>query len=172
MTEPAATKSEPAMPDLVTLAAHITAAFVEHQRIAGDEVPALIAAIHGTLADLTAPVTPAAEPAPTTTPGVVGVRKSLADPDFIVSMIDGKRYRALKRHITTHGFTPETYRARYGLPASYPMVAPGYAEARRVAAKKIGLGRKKVALTPIETAPAAPESATPKKRGRPKKAAA
>ena len=57
-------------------------------------------------------------------------------------MIDGKPYRALKRHLGTHGLTPDAYRARYGLAADYPMVARGYSEARSAMAKAIGLGRK------------------------------
>jgi hypothetical protein len=70
------------------------------------------------------------------------VRKSLASPDRIISMIDGKPYRTLRRHLSTHGLTPDEYRARYKLKPDYPMVAPAYSEARRAMAKKIGLGRK------------------------------
>jgi predicted transcriptional regulator len=72
----------------------------------------------------------------------VSVRKSLASPDHIVSMIDGKPYKTLRRHLSTHGLTPEDYRARYNLKADYPMVAPAYSEHRRAMAKKIGLGAK------------------------------
>ncbi len=74
----------------------------------------------------------------------VSVRKSLANPNFIVSMIDGKPYRALRRHLTTHNLTPEEYRKRYKLRADYPMVAPAYSEQRRAMAHKLGLGRKPV----------------------------
>lgn len=72
----------------------------------------------------------------------VSVRKSLASKDHILSMIDGKPYKTLRRHLTGHGLTPEEYRQRYGLKSDYPMVAESYSEARRATAKKIGLGRK------------------------------
>jgi predicted transcriptional regulator len=74
--------------------------------------------------------------------GAVSPRKSLADPAHIISMIDGKPYKTLRRHLTTHGMTPEQYRERYNLKADYPMVAPNYSESRRAMAKKIGLGTK------------------------------
>ncbi|RYE95881.1 MAG: transcriptional regulator, partial [Oxalobacteraceae bacterium] len=72
----------------------------------------------------------------------VTARKSLASPDHIISMIDGKPYKTLRRHLATNGMTPVEYRERYGLKADYPMVAPTYSEARRTMAKSIGLGRK------------------------------
>ena len=74
---------------------------------------------------------------PATTP-----RRSLASPEHIISLIDGKPYKSLRRHLTGHGLTSEEYRQRYGLKGDYPMVAPAYAELRRALAKKIGLGRK------------------------------
>jgi predicted transcriptional regulator len=72
----------------------------------------------------------------------VSVRKSLASKDHIISMIDGKPYKTLRRHLAGHGLTPQEYRERYGLKSDYPMVAESYSEARRAMAKKIGLGRK------------------------------
>lgn len=72
----------------------------------------------------------------------VTVRKSLSSPDHIISLIDGKPYKTLRRHLAGHGLTPEQYRERFGLKADYPMVAPAYAQTRRDLAKKIGLGRK------------------------------
>ena len=85
-------------------------------------------------------------------------------------MIDGKPYKALKRHLTKHGLTPAGYRERYKLPANYPMVAPGYSEQRRDVAARVGLGRKKAAAlsadgaaspdaeAKVETADAAPKT--------------
>jgi predicted transcriptional regulator len=70
------------------------------------------------------------------------VRKSLASPDHIISMIDGKSYKTLRRHLSGNGLSPEEYRARYNLKSDYPMVAPTYSEARRTMAKSIGLRRK------------------------------
>jgi predicted transcriptional regulator len=82
-----------------------------------------------------------AEPAEKIEPAVTA-RKSLASPDHIISMLDGKKYKTLRRHLTTNGLTPEQYRERFNLKADYPMVAASYSEARRAMAKKIGLGRK------------------------------
>jgi predicted transcriptional regulator len=73
-------------------------------------------------------------------PTAAQIRKSISD-EGIVSFIDGKPYKTLKRHLTKHGLTPQAYRQRYGLPADYPMVAPGYAAQRSALAKEIGLGR-------------------------------
>jgi predicted transcriptional regulator len=84
---------------------------------------------------------PQAEPAPTYEPAVT-VRKSLSSPDHIISLIDGRPYKTLRRHLSGHGLTPEQYRERYNLKPDYPMVASSYAEARRAMAKKIGLGSK------------------------------
>lgn len=71
----------------------------------------------------------------------VSVRKSLASKDHLVSLINGNPYRALKRHLTANGLTPDQYRARYNLPASYPMVAPSYSEARSELSKRRGFGK-------------------------------
>lgn len=67
-------------------------------------------------------------------------RASLANPDYIVSMLDGKPYKMLKRHLSERGHTPESYRELFGLPADYPMVAPSYSAKRRQLALDIGLG--------------------------------
>ncbi len=93
--------------------------------------------------------------------GTVTARKSLASPDHIISMIDGKPYKTLRRHLGTNGMTPVEYRERYGLKADYPMVAPTYSEARRTMAKSIGLGRK-----PGQTNEAKAEAAKPAARKR------
>jgi predicted transcriptional regulator len=74
--------------------------------------------------------------------GKVTARKSLASKDHIISMIDGKSYKTLRRHLKTHGLTPDQYRERYNLKSDYPMVAENYSESRRAMAKQIGLGRK------------------------------
>lgn len=73
--------------------------------------------------------------------GVVTARKSLASKDHILSMIDGKPYKTLRRHLATHGFTPASYRECFGLKPDYPMTAPAYSRARSEMAKSIGLGR-------------------------------
>ena len=129
----------------VELATELTIAWLgnPNTRISADEVPAFLGKMHDTVSALlgaTGPV-PAAEPAAEYTPAV-SARKSLASKDHIISMIDGKPYKTLRRHLSTNGMTPAEYRERYGLKADYPMVAETYSESRRAMAKKIGLGRK------------------------------
>ena len=89
-------------------------------------------------------------------------RRSLASPDHIISLIDGKPYKTLRRHLGTHGLTPEQYRERYKLKADYSMVAPSYSEARRSMAKKIGLGQKGRTVRTTTAPPPKPAQ----KRGR------
>ena len=149
------------MDDLMTLTAGIVSAHVEHNRVASSELPALIAGVHSALSKLGEP-----EPEPETAKpkGAVSARKSLADPAHIISMIDGKAYKTLKRHITKHGYSPESYRETFGLPRDYPLVAPGYSEHRRSVAHTLGLGRKRVVQAVEEVV--APVAEAVKKRGR------
>jgi len=109
-----------------------------------DTIKTVFDALKATSLDLVAP----AAPETAHREAAVTARKSLANPDHIISMIDGKPYKTLRRHLSTHGMTPESYRAEFGLPASYPMVAPTYSESRRAMAKKIGLGRKPASIPP------------------------
>ncbi len=130
----------------IELATDLTVAWLENSntRATAADVPAFLQAMHDTLNALAAPSQVDADPATNAeqhTPAV-SVRKSLASPDHIISMIDGKPYRTLRRHLSGHGLTPEDYRKRYGLKDDYPMVAPSYSESRRAMAKTIGLGRK------------------------------
>lgn len=123
---------------IITLTADIVAAHVSNNSVAVSDLPTLIANVHTALAGLGGR-SPApevrAEPA-------VSIRASVK-PDYIVCLDDGKKLKMLKRHLMTHyGITPDEYRAKWGLPADYPMVAPNYAEQRRKLAVKIGLGRK------------------------------
>jgi predicted transcriptional regulator len=123
---------------LITLTSDIVAAHVSNNDVAVTDVPALITNVYAALAALgeAAPVVEnKPEPA-------VSIRASVK-PDYIVCLEDGKKLKMLKRYLrTNYNMTPEEYRARWGLPADYPMVAPNYAETRRDLAKKIGLGRK------------------------------
>lgn len=123
---------------LITLTSDIVAAHVSNNDVAVADLPGLITHVYSALAGLgeSAPVVEnRPEPA-------VSVRSSVK-PDYIVCLEDGKKLKMLKRYLrTNYNMTPEEYRARWGLPADYPMVAPNYAETRRDLAKKIGLGRK------------------------------
>ena len=129
----------------VELATELTIAWLSNPntRTSADDVPAFLRSMHDAVANLSAPSEPAVADAPEAefTPAV-SVRKSLASPEHIISMIDGKPYKTLRRHLSTNGLTPEEYRARYNLKPDYPMVAPTYSEARRSMAKQLGLGRK------------------------------
>ena len=124
---------------LVTLTADIVAAHVSNNSVAVSDLPTLIQNVHGALSGLgRAVVEPEVKQEP-----AVSIRASVK-PDYIVCLEDGKKLKMLKRHLMTHyQMTPEQYRAKWNLPADYPMVAPNYAEQRRSLAKKIGLGTKR-----------------------------
>ena len=122
---------------LITLTADIVAAHVSNNSVAVSDVSTLISNVHAALSGVSGP----AAVAETTLEPAVPIRNSVKR-DFIVCLDDGKKLKMLKRHLMTHyGMTPEDYRAKWGLPADYPMVAPAYAEQRRELAKAIGLGR-------------------------------
>ena len=156
----------------VDLAAELTMAWLSNPNTkaeAGD-VAGVLRQMHDAVKGLL-------EPADQTTPAeaeefvpAVTVRKSLASKDHIISLIDGKPYKTLRRHLSTHGLTPDEYRARYGLKADYPMVSETYSESRRDMAKRIGLGRK----PGTKMAPKAEATPKPagKPRGRPRKVSA
>jgi predicted transcriptional regulator len=153
----------------VELATELTIAWLGNQnnRVSAEDVPAFLRTMHATVTELgsgaAATQSEDAGASQEFAPAV-SVRKSLASKDHIISMIDGKPYRTLRRHLSTHGLTPEDYRRRYNLKSDYPMVAESYSEQRRAMAKKIGLGAKGRAAR-SQTAPAAPAP-----RGRSKSA--
>src|SRR4028119_196094 len=129
----------------VELATELTIAWLSNPntRAQAEDIPAFLRSMHEAVRSLgEAPVEHPGEPAQKHEPAVT-VRKSLSSPEHIISLIDGKPYKTLRRHLSRHGMTPEQYRERYGLKKDYPMVAPAYAEIRRDLAKKIGLGRKR-----------------------------
>lgn len=130
---------------IVELATELTIAWLSNSntRVEAQDVPNFLQSIHAALTNLSSPSAPEAPAAADKqfTPAVT-VRKSLASSDHIISMIDGKPYKTLKRHLSGHGLTPEQYRERYGLKSDYPMVSESYSQTRRDMAKKIGLGRK------------------------------
>jgi predicted transcriptional regulator len=148
-------------PDLLELATELTIAWLANPntRASGEEVPAFLEKMHGAVAAIAgqklggeAEANAQVEYTP-----AVSVRRSLASKDHIISLIDGKPYKSLKRHLSTQGLTPAEYRQRYGLKADYPMVAENYSASRREIAKKLGLGRKPAAKA--DTAPAAASAA-------------
>ncbi len=123
---------------LITLASDIVAAHVSNNSVSVSDLPTLITNVYTALANLEKPA-PVVEVMPEP---AVSIRSSVKN-DHIVCLEDGKKLKMLKRHLSTrYNLTPDQYRARWNLPADYPMVAPAYAEKRRELAKKIGLGRK------------------------------
>lgn len=129
---------------LITLTADIVAAHVSNNSVSVNDLPTLINNVHGALSGLNSSSSAAAEPAAAEKrQPAVSVRSSVKN-DHVVCLYDGKKMKMLKRHLMTdHGVTPAQYREEFGLPASYPMVAPAYAEQRRTLAKSIGLGTKR-----------------------------
>ena len=122
---------------LVTLTADIVAAHVSNNSVAISDLSVLINNVHMALTGLGTVVVEEEKLVP-----AVSVRASVK-PDHIVCLEDGKKLKMLRRHLMTHyNMTPEDYRAKWNLPADYPMVAPNYAEKRRALAKEIGLGTK------------------------------
>jgi predicted transcriptional regulator len=123
--------------NIIGLTAEIVASYVEKNSISANDLPALIKSIHHTLTNIEAPTAPEAV---AITPAVP-IKKSIT-PDFIISLEDGRKFKSMKRHLAIKGMTPDQYRAKWGLPKEYPMVAPAYAAARSNLAKTMGLGRK------------------------------
>ena len=139
---------------LLKLTAKVAASFFGNNTVPAAQISDIIKSVHGSLALLGAQ--PEASQGPPQKPAVP-VRRSVT-PAYVICLEDGKKMKMMKRHLRTdHGLTPAEYRAKWGLPADYPMVAPSYATMRSNFAKKIGLGRK-----PNETVP---------KRGPQKKSA-
>ncbi|MER8863043.1 MucR family transcriptional regulator [Mesorhizobium sp. M0751] len=132
--------------DLLELTAHIVSAYVEKNRLPASGLGDLIASVSASIRGLGQPAVPVAAPL---TPAV-NPKKSVT-PDYIICLEDGKKFKSLKRHIGVHfGLTPDAYRAKWGLPSDYPMVAPNYAASRSQLAKAIGLGRKAAPPAPVK----------------------
>jgi predicted transcriptional regulator len=125
--------------NLTELTADIVSAYVAHNSVAAADLPSLIKSTFAALSGVGQPVAEVTEAAPKAT--VAQIRRSLT-PDALISFIDGRPFRTLKRHLAVHGLTPAAYREKYGLPADYPIVAASYAAKRSALAFTAGLGRK------------------------------
>ncbi|MFN3879253.1 MAG: MucR family transcriptional regulator [Brevundimonas sp.] len=125
-------------PELLEMTADIVSAYVGNNSVSADALPALISNIHAALSGVSnGPVEAEPEPKEPAVP----IRKSIA-PDFLICLEDGRKFKSLKRHLRTkYDMSPEDYRAKWGLPKDYPMVAPNYAKARSELAKSMGLGQ-------------------------------
>jgi predicted transcriptional regulator len=124
----------------IDLTADIVSAYLSNNPTPASEIPNLISQVHSALLRVSSGRSEApAEPAKP----AVSLKKSI-NPDYLVCLEDGKRFKSLKRHLRTqYNMTPEQYRDKWGLPADYPMVAPNYAVARSQLAKKMGLGQQR-----------------------------
>ncbi len=125
---------------LIELTADVVSAYVSNNSISATELPSLIGEVYMALTRVGS--APAAAPVEPAKPAV-NPKKSIT-PDYIVCLEDGKKFKSLKRHLSTmYSMSPEQYREKWGLPADYPMVAPNYAAARSRLAKEMGLGQKR-----------------------------
>ena len=123
--------------EALELTTEIVAAYVSNNPVQSSELSNLIRSVHATLQGLSSTAQEDVEVKP-----AIPVKKSVTD-DYIICLEDGKKLKMLKRHLkTAYDMTPEEYRAKWGLSADYPMVAPAYARKRQELAKQIGLGRK------------------------------
>lgn len=126
--------------EVMEMTTDIVSAYVSNNPVSLTDLPSLINDVYEAL-QKTRNETVEEEPEPLKP--AVPVKKSI-NPDFIICLEDGKKFKSLKRHLRTHyDLSPEEYRDKWGLPADYPMVAPNYAKARSALAKKMGLGQRK-----------------------------
>jgi predicted transcriptional regulator len=139
---------------LVELTAGIVSAYVDNTPFPAAELPALIRQVHKALS-----VAVSGEAANDTGPLIPAVSiKSSITPDYLICLEDGMKFRSMKRHLrNAYDLSPIEYRAKWGLPKDYPMVAPSYAAARSDLAKRMGLGRgpRNVVAAPAPAKPAA-----------------
>ena len=123
--------------EMLRLATDIVSAYVQFNPLPAGQLAQMIRDVHDTLASL-------AGAAPSSTERqkpAIAIKKSIT-PEYIICLEDGKKLKMLKRYLRSrYDLSPEEYRAKWGLPADYPMVAPKYAEQRSQFAKQIGLGR-------------------------------
>ncbi len=124
--------------ELLRMTTEVAAAYVSNNAVPAGQLSDVIRTIHVSLIGLNQPGAGAPQTPPTP---AVAIKKSVT-PDYIICLEDGKKLKMLKRHLrSTYNMTPDEYRAKWGLPPDYPMVAPNYAAQRSAFAKKIGLGR-------------------------------
>jgi predicted transcriptional regulator len=129
-------------PEILALTADIVAAYVARNAISAADLRTVINDVYRALSD-NASGTTARQSSTAELKPAVPVKRSIHD-DYIICLEDGKKFKSLKRHLRTHyDLSPEQYREKWGLPPDYPMVAPKYAAARSMLAKKIGLGRRR-----------------------------
>tara|TARA_R110000868_G_scaffold402710_2_gene679242 strand:- start:23662 stop:24684 length:1023 start_codon:yes stop_codon:yes gene_type:complete len=140
------TVADTEQPDFTAMTVQLLSAYFSNNQVPAGDIAGIIGATRDALerkATVEASAAPEYAPA-------VSIRKSLSSREHIISMLDGKPYKTLKRHLATNGLTPAEYRERYNLPKDYPMVAPAYSEHRRAVAQQLGLGRRVGATSAAE----------------------
>ena len=134
-----ATAEKTPQPELLRMTTEVVAAYLGNNTVSETQISEVIKSVYTSFSELTS--SDGAGKAQTQKPAVP-IKRSIT-PDFIICLEDGKKLKMLKRHLrTTYNLTPDEYRAKWGLAADYPMVAPNYAKQRSAFAKKIGLGRR------------------------------
>lgn len=126
-------------PNLLDLTTDLVATYIRNNATAVNDLPGLIADTHDALTSLVAQ--PSMIGTDADKMSAVRVRKSIT-PDALISFIDGKPYKTLKRHLSKHGLDIHSYRTRFGLPENYPSVCANYSAARSSISKKLGFGKK------------------------------
>lgn len=125
----------------IDLTADIVSAYVSNNPVPPVELAQLIGRVHATLLQIASPGQAEAQVATAPLQPAVPIKKSITN-EYLVCLEDGRTFKSLKRHLRAkYNLSPEQYRAKWGLPADYPMVAPAYAKARSDLAKAIGLGQ-------------------------------
>jgi predicted transcriptional regulator len=142
--------------NMIEMAAELVAAFVSNNSVPSSELPNLIQTVHAAVLGLAKGVDQQPAKEEPKEPAVA-IKKSIT-PEYLICLEDGKHFKSLKRHLASHGLTPDQYRAKWKLPANYPMVAPNYAAKRSELAKAIGLGQ--VAGSAAARKPGRPAKAT------------
>ncbi|MEM7171008.1 MAG: MucR family transcriptional regulator [Pseudomonadota bacterium] len=136
-------QEQPSSGELLRMAATVVSAYVRNNPIETQELTNVIAKVHRSLSELGGKPAPRRLRKP-----AVAVKKSVT-PNYLICLEDGRKMKMLKRHLrTSYSMTPAQYRAKWGLPPDYPMVAPNYAKQRSAFAKKIGLGKNGSRLAP------------------------
>ena len=153
--------------DRIQLTAEIVSAYVSNNSVRPADMAELIVSTHAALSGLGSSAALAAPAVGKPTPSQI--RKSIT-PDALISFVDGKPYKTLKRHLGGAGLTIEQYRERFGLPRDYPSTAANYSAQRSALAKSLGLGQLRSMATLKAGEPAEAASEEPKRVGRPRKA--
>ncbi|MHC2017724.1 Ros/MucR family transcriptional regulator [Methylobacterium sp. CM6247] len=159
----------------IELTADIVAAYVSNNSVPVSALPELLSNVHAAVSGLATGENGAVAEDKIGKLTPAQIKKSITQ-DALISFEDGKSYKTLRRHLTLRGLSPEAYRAKYGLPADYPMTAPNYSAQRSALARSLGLGQVRKAPPAAQEQPIAQETAPapekPKKAGRPRKTAA